>query len=153
MHVAKINHPCNRARLRPRIAHQHVVVVRIAVDHTSAQARQDRNHFRFVERKKFFHQCAPLRARDMPDVVLDPTGPRRIPFQFAMRSRVRERLQRRVHLAEKPAEIAKKLRRVRADFCENSSTQKGDQPDEARRAVRGGNRSKEFTAAIRCDTR
>ena len=153
MHIAKINHPYDLARLGPGIADQHVVVVGIAVNHAVAQARQDGHDFRFIERQKLLDKRAPLRVRDMFDKVPDPTGARRIPFQLAMRTGVCKRLQRRVHLAEKPAEITKKFRRVRADFGENCSIHKSKQPDKARRAVRTGNRSKQFRAAIRCDAR
>src|SRR5260370_29645065 len=89
----------------------------------------------------------------MLDVILDPTGARRIPFQFALCSRVRKRLQRRVQFPQKPAEIAKKLRCVRVDFSKSCSMQKGEQPDETVASVRRGNRSKQFTTAIACDAR
>src|SRR5258708_37244949 len=135
VHVAKINLSQDMPRLGPRITSQHVVVDGIAVNHAASQAWQDMNDFRFIQRKKCFHQRAPLRSADILDIVLDPTGARRIPFQFAMRSGVRKRLQRRVHLAKKPAEIAKKLRRMRPNFGENRSTYKRKKPDEARRAV------------------
>ena len=148
MHVAKINHPGDLSRLRPRLADQHVVVVRIAVNHPAPQAQQIGNHFRFIQRQKLFHQRAPFRISNVPDILLDPTGTRRIPFQFAMRSGMRKRLQRRIHLAKKPAKIAKQLRRMRTDFRKNFSVHEAEQPDESRRAVRRDSRRKQFTRLI-----
>ena len=153
MHVAKINHAYDLARRGPRITDQHVVVVGIAINHAASQARQQGKDFRFIERQKLLDKCAPLRVRDMFDKVPDPSGARRIPFQFAMGSGVRKRLQRRIHLAEKTAEITKNLRRVRADFGQSRSNHKSKQPDKAPRAVRGSHRSKQFTAAIWFDAR
>ena len=153
VHIAKINQAHDLARLRPRIVDQHVVVVRIAVNYAAAQLRQDRHDFRLIEREKSLHQRAPLRIGDVLDIVFDPTRARRIPFQFAFRSRVRKRLQRRVHLPQKPAKIAKKFRRVRADSRKNFSIHESEQPDEARRAFPRGNRSKQVAAAIGRDAR
>src|SRR5713101_9885757 len=153
VHIAKINQAHDLARLRPRIADQYVVIVSIAVNYRAAQTRQDRHDFRFIEREKFFHQRAPLRIANILDVILDPSRARRIPFQFALCSRVRKRLQRRVQLPQKPAEIAEKLRCVRVDFSKNLSIQKGEQPNEARRTIRRGSRSKQVTAAIGHDPR
>src|SRR5256885_5289270 len=141
MHVAKINHAYDLARRGPRITDQHVVVVGIAINHAASQARQQGKDFSFIERQKLLDKRAPLHVRDMFDKVPDPSGARRIPFQFAMGSGVRKRLQRRIHLAEKTAEITKNLRRVRADFGQSRSNHKSKQPHKAPRAVRGDRKS------------
>src|SRR5260370_36689984 len=89
----------------------------------------------------------------MLDVILDPPGSRRTPCQFALCSRVRKRLQRRVQFPQKPAEIAKKLRCVRVDCSKSFSIQKGEQPDETVASVRRGNRSEQCAARTGYDPR
>ncbi len=66
---------------------------------------------------------------------------------------MRKRLQRRIHVPQKSPEIAQQVRRMRAHFGEDSSVQKGEKPDESRRAICSSNRSEQFTAAIRRDAR
>ena len=149
MRVAKINQTCDFSWLWPGVTDQHVVVVRIAVNYAVAQTRQVGNHFGFVQREKLFHQRAPLRIGNVLDMVFDPSRARRIPLEFAMRRGMIERLQRRVHFAQKLAKIAKQLVRMRANLRQNRSIHEAEQPDEPRRAVcRRHRRRKQFSLPI-----
>ena len=71
VHVAKINHARDLARLRPRIAHQHVVIVGIPINHASPQARA-REDFGFIKCKELFDQRPPRGPSNLVDVLLDP---------------------------------------------------------------------------------
>src|SRR5215467_8743620 len=106
MHVAEVDHTGDFARLRPKSAYQNVVVVGVAVNDAAAQAWQPRYHFGFVKCKKSLNQRAVLRAFDFWDVFFDPRSARGIPFEFALRGGMLERLQGRFHLAKELAEIA-----------------------------------------------
>ena len=44
VHVAEVEEPRDRARQRARVAHDHVVVVGVAVDHLPPQPRQRGDH-------------------------------------------------------------------------------------------------------------
>jgi hypothetical protein len=64
-----------------------------------------------------------------------------------------KRLQRRIHLPEKPTEIAQKFRRMRPHFGQNFSLHKREQPDEARHAIRYCNRGEKFATVVRYNAR
>ena len=151
MHVAEVDHTCHFARQRPRLAHQHIVIVGIPVDHAAPQPRQNRNNFRLVKRQESFHQRPLLCIRNMLKNALYPRGPRRIPLQFPVRCRMRKGLQRGIHLAQKPPNVAEELRRVRAHFRENSSIHESQQPHEARGTLRPRDGCKKFTFQVAHD--
>ena len=129
VHVSKINDARDFARLGPRIAHQYVVVIRVAVNHTAAQMRQPGDNFVFIKFHELFHQRAPFRALDFRKELLNPNGSRRIPLQLPMRCRMLERLQRRIHLAQEAPQVAKQLRCARTHLRKNRSLQETQQPD------------------------
>ncbi len=124
VYVAKIDHVGDFARLRPGIAHENVVIVGVAVDDAAAQPRQRRNHIRIVQPEEFFDEGAALRISDVLNIVLYPNGSRGIPLQLPVRGRMREGMQRGIHLAKKAAQITEQFQRVRADLGENRSLHK-----------------------------
>ena len=151
MHVAKVDHARHFAWQRPRLAHQHVVIVGIPVDHAAPQSRQNQSNFGFVKRQESFHQRPLLCIRNMLKNALYPRGPRRIPLQFPVRCRMRKRLQSGIHLAQKPPEVAEEPRRVRTHFCENSSLHESQQPHEACGTLRPRDGCKKFALEVAYD--
>ncbi len=148
VHVAKINYARHFARLRPGVAHQHVVVIRVAVNHAVAQSRQSRHNFRFIKFKELFGQRPSFSALNQRNIFPDPTGARGIPFQLTMGGGMLEGFERLVHLPQKAPKIAEKFRRVRAHFGQNGSLEEAQKPNKPLRTVMSCNFREKFAAAI-----
>ncbi len=148
MHVAEVHEPRERAWQRARVAHDHVVVVRVPVNHLAAQPGQRRNHLALepVERprgERAARGIAHGRERGAP-----LARAREVPGKLARRRGVREVVERPVQVAEQPAERAQRLGRARVRGRERRAGKPLQHPDEPRCPVRAG-RLAEGTPCLR----
>ena len=63
MHVSEVDEACDLPRFRGERADQHVVVVRVGMNHGAAKIREGRSHARFKKRQGPLNQEALLRIR------------------------------------------------------------------------------------------
>lgn len=117
-HVAEIHeshHAARLERVRPGgdLAHQHVVVVAVPVDHAGAQVREEGRGACVVEGEEAFHEGAPRRVGHLAEIPFHHgAAVPQVPVQGAIRRWVREVLEHAVRRAEEAAQFAEQLGRT-----------------------------------------
>ncbi len=136
VHVAEVEETRHRPGVGPRRPHDHVVVVRVAVDDPPPEAGEGGHDLRLVAGER------PLDERPAPGVghvgesTLDPGGTGEVPREVAVGGRVLEVSQGPVHLAEDAPQVGEQLRWARPGLGQRRAREPRQHEDEAGRAVR-----------------
>ena len=136
VHVAEVEEARHRAGVGPRRAHDHVVVVRVAVDHSAPKAGERGHDLRLVAGERPLDERATPGVGHVVERAPDPRGAGEVPREVAVGRRVLEVPQGPVHLAEEAAQVGEQLRRARAGLGQRRARQPGEHEDEAGCAVR-----------------
>ena len=120
----------------PRRAHDHVVVVRVAVDDSPAKAGERGHDLRLVAGERPLDERAAPGVGHVGESALDPRGAGEVPREVAVGGRVLEVPQGPVHLAEDAAQVGEQLRWARAGLGQRRAREPGEHEDEAGSAVR-----------------
>ena len=118
-----------------------------------AEVRREARQFALRPGEQAFDQPPARFVFDVPEVLANPAGAARIPFQVALRRGMGEPGQRGVHGAEQRAEAAQQFRRVRAHARQHPPGHPRQQPHEVRPALRVGDRDHGFAIDRVLDTR
>ena len=113
-HVAEIDHADRLAWLDVWRADQQIVIVRVAVNDASAQAREHRRNLVLVLDQAALHHGAASRICDRAEMLANPAGAREIPLELTLRGGMRKIDQRSVDLPEQPANAVQQLGAMRA---------------------------------------
>src|SRR5690348_4958887 len=153
VHVAEIDHADDFSRLRPGRADEHVVIVRVSINDAVAERRQSWDDLRFVKIQEFLNEGAKGWSGDVSEVAANPGGAGQIPLQFAMRGGVGKIGECIIHFSKKVAETPEERWAVRANICQNSSREVGDQPNKAVRVITNFGLNKRFAVTRWADAR
>ena len=144
VHVAEVEEAAHRAGVVPRRSHDHVVVVRVAVDHPAPKAGERGHDLRLVAGER------PLGERAMPGVghmverPPDPGGAGQVPREVAVGGRMLEVPQGPVHLSQDAAQVGEHFGWARAGLGQRRARQPAEHEDETRCAVRSRGQEQGF---------
>ena len=152
VHVAEVQEPGHRAGMVPRRPHDHVVVVRVAVDHRAPEAGEGGHDLRLVADERPLDEGTARGTLHLVDRTADPGGPGEVPREVGtMGGRVLEVPQGLVHRAEGASQTGEQLGRAGAGVGESRARHPGEREDEARRAVRARGLGQGLTGGGRHD--
>ncbi len=134
--VDQAGHPRRGERVAAVLAHQHVVVVAVAVDDGRTQLRQQRDGPRVEERGEPLDPGSSVRLGHVAEPpVHDATAVAKVPLQLAARRGVHEVVEDPVDRAEQPAHVLEERRGVRPEPRERDAGDVFEQANEVRRVV------------------
>jgi hypothetical protein len=151
VHVAEVEEAGHDPGRRRGGADEHVVIVGVAVDDASPQARERGHDLGLVACQRPRHEGPACRVAHVVERAPDPAGAGEVPLEVAVGLGVLEAEERLIQLGEEPAEPAEQFGRARAGLGQRRPEQPREHPREPRRAVRARDERHEVAAQRRDD--